>query len=114
MKLPWNSKFNADASYARNETGKNLFNSYVSDSTAATSNIGIQGRTGIILSNYVFNGRLDIQNYNFVLTTNPIYFLDAKLFYKYYQTNNKSSQITTTDLDLLRPDPTIQQRRPVV
>ncbi len=97
VKLPWNSKFNADASYARNETGKNLFNSYVNDNTAAASNIGIQGRRGIILSNYVFDGRMDIQNYNFVLTTNPIYFLDGKLFYKYYQTNNKSSQITTID-----------------
>jgi hypothetical protein len=40
---------------------------------------------------------LDIQNYNFVFTTNPLYFLDAKLFYKYYQTDNKSTQITTTD-----------------
>jgi hypothetical protein len=32
-----------------------------------------------------------------VLTSNPIYFLDGKVFYKYYQTNNKSTQITTTD-----------------
>ncbi len=103
LKLPWNSKFNADASYARNETGRNLFNSYVSESTAAASNIGIQGRTGILLSNYVFNGQMDIQNYNFVFTTNPIYFLDAKLFYKYYQTNNKSSQITTTDSTVAAP-----------
>jgi len=103
LKLPWNSKFNADVSYARNETGKNLLSSYVSDSTAAASNIGIQGRTGITLSNYVFNGRMDIQNYNFVLTTNPIYFLDTKMFYKYYQTNNKSSQITTTDSTVAAP-----------
>ncbi len=97
VKLPWRSKFNADVSYARNETSTNLLSSYTSNSTAAASDIGIQGRTGITLSNYVFNGRLDIQNYNFVFTTNPIYFLDAKLFYKYYQTNNKSTQITTTD-----------------
>ena len=97
LKLPWNSKFNADASYARNESGRNLLNSYVTDTTAAASNIGQQGRTGINLNSYVFNGRLDIQNYNFVLTSNPIYFLDTKIFYKYYQTNNKSSQITTTD-----------------
>jgi MtrB/PioB family decaheme-associated outer membrane protein len=105
VKLPWNSKFNADASYARNESSRTLFNSYVSDSrgsaaapgTAPISNIGIPGRTGIFLTNNVFNGKLDIQNYNFVLTTNPFYFLDAKLFYKYYETDNKSTQITTTD-----------------
>jgi MtrB/PioB family decaheme-associated outer membrane protein len=105
VKLPWNSKFNADASYAQNESSRNLFNSYVSNSrgsaadpgTAPISNIGIQGRTGILLTNNVFNGKLDIQNYNFVITTNPLYFLDAKLFYKYYETFNKSTQITTTD-----------------
>jgi MtrB/PioB family decaheme-associated outer membrane protein len=100
VKLPWQSKFNADVSYARNESSRNLFNSYVTDSPATgagASNIGIQGRTGILLNNYVFNGRLDVQNYNFVFTTNPLYFLDAKVFYKYYSTNNKSTQITTTD-----------------
>ena len=100
VKLPWKSKFNADVSYARNESSRNLLNSYVSDSPATgagASNIGIQGRTGILLDNTIFNGRLDIQNYNFVFTTNPLYFLDAKVFYKYYQTNNKSNPITTTD-----------------
>jgi len=97
LKLPWNTKFDANASYARNESSKNLFNTYVTDTNAAASNIGQQGGTGIILSNYAFNGRVDIQNYNFVLTSRPIYFLDGKVFYKYYQTHNKSSQITTTD-----------------
>jgi MtrB/PioB family decaheme-associated outer membrane protein len=105
IKLPWNSKLNADASYARNESSRNLFNSYVSDSrgsaadpgTAPISNIGIRGQTGIFLTNNVFDGKLDIQNYNFVFTTNPLYFLDAKLFYKYYQTDNKSTQVTTID-----------------
>jgi MtrB/PioB family decaheme-associated outer membrane protein len=97
LKLPWNSKFNADLSYSRNESNKNLLNSYVSDVTAAASNIGVQGRTGITLNEYVFNGKVDIQNYVFVLTTNPIYFLDGKVFYRYYQTRNKSDQIITTD-----------------
>ncbi len=97
VKLPYNTKFDANASYARNESSAALLNSYVSDVSAAASNIGQQGRTGILLSNPLFNGRVDIQNYNFVLTTKPIYFLDAKIFYKYYQTSNKSDSITTTD-----------------
>ena len=101
VKLPWNSKFNADLSYARNESSKTLFNSYVTDTSAAASNIGVQGRTGIALTNNVFDGKVDIQNYNFVLTTNPVYFLDGKVFYKYYETFNKSTAITTTD-----PSPT--------
>ncbi len=103
VKLPWRSKFNADIAYSRNESSKNLLNSYVSDTTAAASNIGIRGRTGILLNDYVFNGKLDIQNYAFSLTTNPIYFLDAKVFYKYYETRNKSDQITTTDTTVAAP-----------
>ena len=105
MKLPWNSKFNADASYARNESGRNLFNSYVSDSRGVLRTPALlpfrtsayRGERGSFSRNNVFNGKLDIQNYNFVVTTNPLYFLDAKMFYKYYQTDNKSTQITTTD-----------------
>ncbi len=97
LRLPWNSKFNANLSYARNESSRNLLNSYVTDTSAAASNIGVRGRTGIILSDYVFDGKVDIQNYNFVLTTNPVHYLDGKVFYKYYQTNNKSSHITSID-----------------
>ncbi len=97
VKIPWNSKFNVDLATARAQSDANLFNSYISDTTAATSNIGTRGRTGITLSDYVFNGKVDTQSYNFVFTTSPIYFLDGKAFYKYYKRSNKSDQITTTD-----------------
>jgi hypothetical protein len=40
---------------------------------------------------------MDIQNYNLALTSNPLYWLDGKVFYKYYQTHNKSTEITSTD-----------------
>ncbi len=97
VKLPWRSKFDADVAFTRGESAKTLLNSYVSDSTTASSNIGVPGRTGILLSDSVFNGKMDIQNYAFSLTTNPIYFLDGKVFWKYYETTNKSDRITTTD-----------------
>ncbi len=97
LKLPYNTKLDANASYGRNESSATLLNSYVSDVTAAGSNIGQQGRTGILLGRGIFDGRVDIQNYNLVMTTKPIYFLDGKIFYKYYQTDNRSTQITTTD-----------------
>ena len=97
VKLPWNSKFNADLGTARASSSVNLSNSYAADVTAAASNIGIQGRRGITLSNYVFDGKVDTQNVNLVLTSNPLYFLDGKVFYKYNQTQNKSTQIATTD-----------------
>ena len=97
LKLPWNSKFNTNLSYARNESNRTLMNSYVTDATAAASNIGVQGRRGVLLSDNVFNGKVDIQNYNFALTSNPLYWLDGKVFYKYYETQNKSTEVTSTD-----------------
>jgi MtrB/PioB family decaheme-associated outer membrane protein len=97
VKLPWNSKFNADLGTARSTSSVNLLSSYVADVTAATSNIGIQGRRGISLSDYVFDGKVDTQNLNLVLTSNPLFFLDGKVFYKYYNRKNKSDEITTTD-----------------
>jgi MtrB/PioB family decaheme-associated outer membrane protein len=97
MKLPWNSKFNVDLSNSRVKSDAQLSNSYVADVTGATSNIGVQGRTGITLSDSTFDGKVDKHSYNFLLTSNPLYFLDSKLFYKYYKYDNKSDEITTTD-----------------
>ncbi len=97
VKLPWSSKLNATLATSRTTSSVNLFDSYVADVTAATSNIGQQGRRGITLNDYVFNGKVDTQNYNLVLTSSPLYFLDGKLFYKYYKRDNKSDQIITTD-----------------
>lgn len=97
VKLPFNSKFNADIATSRTQSDAKLLNSYVSDTTALASNIGVRGLMGIGLSDFVFNGKIDTQNYAFSLTTNPIYFLDAKVFYKYYRRENKNDVITTTD-----------------
>jgi len=97
LRLPWNSKLNAALGFSRTEAARNLFDSYTYDVTAATSNIGVQGRRGITLNDYVFNGKLDTQKYDFNLTSNPLYFLDGKVFYRYYKTDNKSDLITTTD-----------------
>ena len=97
LKLPWNSKLNADLGFSRTESSRALADSYTSDVTAAASNIGIQGRRGITLNDYVFNGKLDSRKYAFHLTSNPLYFLDGKVFYRYYKTENKSDLIITTD-----------------
>ena len=97
LKLPLNSKFSADLAIGQTTSSFNLANSYVSNVTAAASNIGQQGRSGVLLSDYVFNGKFETQNYNFVLTSNPLHYLDGKLFYKYNQRKNKSDEITTVD-----------------
>jgi MtrB/PioB family decaheme-associated outer membrane protein len=41
-----------------------------------------------------FTGKVDTQNYDVALTTNPLRFLDAKIYYKYYKRNNKSDDPT--------------------
>ncbi|MCE5266217.1 MAG: MtrB/PioB family outer membrane beta-barrel protein [Deltaproteobacteria bacterium] len=97
VRLPFRSKFNVNLSTSRANSASRLETSYVSDVTAAASTIGVQGREGLGLSSPYFNGKVDTNNYHFALTTNPISFLDAKLFYKYFSRSNKSDQITTTD-----------------
>ncbi|MBP1712992.1 MAG: hypothetical protein H6Q42_1195, partial [Deltaproteobacteria bacterium] len=86
LKLPWNSKFNLNVSTARAESDSRLFGSYVT----AT------GTQAVSLSDSTFNGKIDTQNYSFVLTTNPLHFLDGKVFYHFYRRENKSDQIVTT------------------
>lgn len=94
LKLPFNSKFAANLSTSSTQSGVDLSNSYINNSG---------GRTGILLSNYVFNGKIDTQNCDFLLTSSPVSFLDAKLLYKYYNTNNKSNSINTTDVSQTPP-----------
>jgi MtrB/PioB family decaheme-associated outer membrane protein len=95
--LPLQSKFSANLALSSMTSESNLLSSYVSSVSAAASNIGVQGLTGILLSSPTFNGRLDVQNYDFMLTSTPLSRLDTKFFYKHYETSNKSNQITTTD-----------------
>jgi len=87
VKLPFRSKFNLDLASSSTQSDVNLLSSYVA----------LGGRNFINLSSPVFNGKVDTQSYNFMLTSNPFRPLDAKLFYKYYERRNKSNSITTTD-----------------
>jgi MtrB/PioB family decaheme-associated outer membrane protein len=97
LTLPFQSKFSVDLSSSQGSSSVLLANSYVTDTTAAASNIGVRGRTGIGLSNPYFNGKTNTDNYNIALTTNPKPFFNAKIFYKYYNKDNTSDVITTTD-----------------
>jgi hypothetical protein len=64
-KLPWNSKFTMNLGNAHS----------TSDATNFTQ----------------FSGKVDTSNYDFMVTSNPLQFLDAKVYYKYYERDNKSS-----------------------
>ncbi|MRR17333.1 MAG: hypothetical protein EG826_12845 [Deltaproteobacteria bacterium] len=99
--LPFHSKFSADLSLARARSHAKLANVYVSDVTAAASNIGIQGLMGITLSSPHFNGNVGTDQLNLALTSNPVSFLNAKVFYKYYSKDNNSDVIVTNDGGIL-------------
>jgi MtrB/PioB family decaheme-associated outer membrane protein len=65
IKLPMSSRFSANVSDARTKSDTSSF---------AT-----------------FDGKIDTRNYDFILTSNPLRSLDAKVYYKYYDRDNKSS-----------------------
>lgn len=64
VSLPFNSRFSTNMGFSRGESETSLFPT--------------------------FNGKVDTQNYDFALTSNPVRFFDAKVFYKYYKRDNRS------------------------
>jgi MtrB/PioB family decaheme-associated outer membrane protein len=88
VKLPMNSKFNTNLAFSKAESDADSVSYYI-------NNTG--GRSSLILSDPKFSGRIDTQNYDFALSSNPISFLDGKVFYKHYKISNKSDEIITTD-----------------
>jgi MtrB/PioB family decaheme-associated outer membrane protein len=86
--LPMNSRFSANIGLGEAKSNFRLLNS------AGTP----FGET--------FNGKMKTKNYDLVLTSNPVSFLDGKVFYKYYQDKNKSDEIK----DTTATDPTTNER----
>lgn len=72
VNLPFNSKFSTNIGFSRG--------------TSDTSVISLIGSA--------FKGKVETQNYDFILTSNPVRFLDAKVYYKYYKRDNKSDDPT--------------------
>ncbi|MBF0505704.1 MAG: MtrB/PioB family outer membrane beta-barrel protein [Nitrospirae bacterium] len=93
LQLPLNTRFNVNLANAHSESTFDLLRSYLLNGTTPVSLTTSPNS----LSSSTFHGKKDIQNYNFVLTSNPVSFLDGKIFYKYYNTTNKSDQITAID-----------------
>ncbi len=70
--LPFNSRFSTNMGFSRG--------------TSDTSVVSLIGSD--------FTGKVDTVNYDFALTSSPVRFLDAKLYYKYYKRDNKSDDPT--------------------
>src|SRR5208283_4713877 len=80
--LPLNGRFNVSLANSHQMSTFDL-------SPLVTSTTGF-------LSSTQFTGRKEIQNYSFSLTSNPVPFINTKLFYQYYDSRNKSNDITQT------------------
>jgi MtrB/PioB family decaheme-associated outer membrane protein len=72
VNLPWNSRFNTNLGLSRGRSETSILSLISSD----------------------YTGKVDTQNYDFALTSNPIRFLDTKVFYKYNKRANKSDDPT--------------------
>jgi MtrB/PioB family decaheme-associated outer membrane protein len=94
VKLPMNSKFSTNLAFSRAKSEADLISYYLNNAGAVVP---------LTLSDPKFNGKIDTQNYHFVLSSNPISFLEGKIFYKHYKTSNKSDQILTTDITSVPP-----------
>ncbi len=68
LSLPFNSRFSTNFGF--------------SHGTSETPTVALIGSA--------FTGKVDTLNYDVALTSNPLRFLDAKIYYKYYKRNNKS------------------------
>jgi MtrB/PioB family decaheme-associated outer membrane protein len=70
--LPFNSRFSTNMGFSRGRSETSI--------------------VSLISSGYT--GKVDTLNYDFSLTSNPVRFLDAKVYYKYYKRDNKSDDPT--------------------
>lgn len=89
VKLPLDSALSVKLARSETKSDYNLLDYYVRSVAG-----GIQSVT---LSDSTFNGKLTATSYAFTLTSHPLDFLSAKVFYKYYDKDNKSDKISHTD-----------------
>ncbi len=83
-KLPLRSALSLGASRGVTEGETVLRNQYLSD---------IGAPMAVNYSDPVFDGKLVTTNYDMVLTSRPLNFVNARLFYKYYEKENRSDEI---------------------
>ncbi len=88
-RLPFQSRFMVNLATSRAKSEESLLSFRI-------ANVG-GGRVPITLSDTKFDGKVDTRNYSFILTSNPISFLDGKIYFKHYEKRNRSDEIITTD-----------------
>ena len=74
VSLPYKTKFSLNAGTAR----------------AKSNAVSILDNYALLGWQDAFTGRVDTKNLDLVLTSNPVSFMEGKIFYKYYDRDNKS------------------------
>jgi MtrB/PioB family decaheme-associated outer membrane protein len=72
VNLPYNSKFSTNIGLSKGRSDTSILSLISSD----------------------YEGKVNTQNYDFALTSNPVRFLDVKVYYKNYKRDNKSDDPT--------------------
>lgn len=101
VKLPLYSILNVNFARSETKSDYDLLGYYIRN-IAAGANVDVlsAGVQGVRLTDTSFDGKLTATNYAFVLTSRPVGFLGAKVFYKYYDKENKSDEIGHTEAGL--------------
>ncbi|MHB1185050.1 MAG: MtrB/PioB family decaheme-associated outer membrane protein [Desulfobulbia bacterium] len=86
VKLPLSSSLSLSYGKSEAESESNLATTYNTAGNARTNT----------LSDPLFNGKVETTSYNIVLASNPLNFLDGKVFYSNYDKENKSDRISST------------------
>ncbi|MDO9288982.1 MAG: MtrB/PioB family outer membrane beta-barrel protein, partial [Thermodesulfovibrionales bacterium] len=89
VKLPLDSALSVKLARSETKSDYNLLDYYVRAVAGGIRNV--------TLSDSKFDGKLVATSYAVTLTSRPLDFLGAKVFYKYYDKDNKSDQISHTD-----------------
>ncbi|MFH1019298.1 MAG: MtrB/PioB family outer membrane beta-barrel protein, partial [Pseudomonadota bacterium] len=86
VKLPLSSSLSLSYGKSEAESEANLATLYNTAGNARTN----------VLSDSLFNGKVETTSYNIVLASSPLNFLDGKVFYSNYDKENKSDRIIST------------------
>ncbi len=94
LMLPYYSHFNVDVATSQYRSSADLLSvDQVANFQGSPTNAG-HTVTGI--SSPTFNGKRNVSNVYLTLTSNPVSFLDGRLFYKYYDSTNNSQDVLVT------------------
>ncbi|MBF0566943.1 MAG: MtrB/PioB family outer membrane beta-barrel protein, partial [Nitrospirae bacterium] len=97
VELPMESRFNMSLSGGQTTSGANLFDtSVLGGNTVSSKYYPLSYIYGNGVSTW--HGKVENENYNFALTSNPLPFLNVTLFEKYYENRNKSDVVSIKTL----------------